>query len=82
VKTFKENKTTNYEKAAASLFVLSFCSKEDLESNKGNVANFCVDEIIPLIKNPSTDLLLLFRSIWVYESFWTFLPEEKQKEVV
>lgn len=73
VKTFKENKITNIKKASASLFILSLCDKDELEDYKNNIQDFIKTELIPLIKDPHTDTLLLFRTNWTFETFATFL---------
>ena len=64
-------------KAAASLFILALCDREDVEEHKHHVAQFCKGELINLIINEkSADKLVRFRAIWIVETYSMFLEVE------
>ena len=86
VKTFKENMHSaegNPDKAAAALFILALCEKDQLEAHKAHVAGFCKTELMQLILNDkATSKLVRFRSIWIVETFALFLDKEDSKKLL
>jgi hypothetical protein len=63
-------------KAAASLFILALCDRESLEAHSSQVAMFLKSELIPLVMNPESDLLVRFRAIWIVETYALFLDQD------
>lgn len=70
-------------KAAAALFILALCEKDQLEAHKAHVAGFCKGELLSLIlEDKSADKLIRFRAIWIAETFAMFLDKEDLKKVL
>jgi hypothetical protein len=70
-------------KAAAALFILALCEKDQLSKHKQPVSAFITSELLSLITNDqSADKLIRFRAVWIVETFAMFLEKEDLKKVL
>lgn len=63
------------EHSSAALFVLALSDSVHLEDQMQQIATFCSKELVSIIFNKGSDLLLRFRAIWITETFINFLPK-------